>query len=59
VLQAADRTWFVKMTGPPELLESQRGTFLAFVKSFHFTSPTGAGSPAPAVSTKAKSTNDE
>jgi hypothetical protein len=59
VLQAADRTWFVKMTGPPELLESQHGTFLAFVKSFHFTSPAGAGSPAPAVSTKAKSTNDE
>jgi hypothetical protein len=59
VLQAADRTWFVKMTGPPELLQSQHGTFLEFVKSFHFTSPAGAGSPAPAVSTKAKSTNDE
>jgi hypothetical protein len=59
VLQAADRTWFVKMTGPPELLESQRRTFLEFVKSFHFTSPAGAESPVPAVSTKAKSTNDE
>ena len=37
VLQTADRTWFVKMTGPPELIESQRQKFLDFVKSFHFT----------------------
>src|SRR3984885_5965207 len=40
VLQTADRSWFVKMTGPPELIESQRQIFLDFVKSFHFTSPT-------------------
>jgi hypothetical protein len=59
VLQTADRTWFVKMTGPPELIENQRQTFLDFVKSFHFTSPAGAESPAPAVSTKSKSTNDK
>ena len=38
VLQTADRAWFVKMTGPPELIESQRQKFLDFVKSFHFTS---------------------
>jgi hypothetical protein len=59
VLQAADRTWFVKMTGPPELIESQRQKFLDFVKSFRFVSPTEAQSPAPAVSAKPKSTNDE
>ncbi len=59
VLQTADRTWFVKMTGPPELIESQRQKFLDFVKSFRFTSPAETQSPAPAVSAKPKSTNDE
>ncbi len=59
VLQTADRAWFVKMTGPPELIESQRQKFLDFVKSFHFTSPTESKAPAPAVPTKPKSTNDE
>ena len=59
VLQAGDRTWFVKMTGPPELIESQRQIFLDFVKSFRFTSPKESEPPAPGVSTKPKSTNDE
>lgn len=59
VLQAADRTWFVKMTGPPELIESQRQKFLDFVKSFRFTSHSEAERPAPDVATKPKSTNDE
>jgi hypothetical protein len=59
VLQTADRTWFVKMTGPPGLIESQREKFLTFVKSFHFTDAALSGSPAPAVSTKPKSTNDQ
>ena len=59
VLQTADRTWFVKMTGPPELIENQRQKFLDFVKSFRFTSPSEAERPAPAVSIKPKSTNDE
>jgi hypothetical protein len=59
VLQTADRTWFVKMTGPPEFIESQRQKFLDFVKSFRFTSPTDAEPPVPALSTKQKSTNDE
>jgi hypothetical protein len=59
VFQTADRTWFVKMTGPPELIESQREKFLAFVKSFHFTIASVGEPPAPAVPTKPKSTNDE
>ena len=59
VLQAGDRTWFVKMTGPPQLIESQRQIFLDFVKSFRFTSPKETETPAPGVSTKPKSTNDE
>ncbi len=58
VLQTADRTWFVKMTGPPDLLESQRQTFLDFVRSFHFTSPAAPEQKAPPGSTKPKSTND-
>jgi hypothetical protein len=59
VLQTADRTWFVKMTGPPELIENQRQKFLDFVNSFRFTSAPEAERPAPAVPTKPKSTNDE
>jgi hypothetical protein len=59
VLQTADRTWFVKMTGPPGLIESQRDKFLTFVKSFHFTNPSASEPPAPAVTTKPKSTNDQ
>jgi hypothetical protein len=59
VLQTADRAWFVKMTGPPDLLESQRQKFLDFVKSFHFTSPAEAKPLKPAEPTKPKSTNDE
>jgi hypothetical protein len=59
VLQTADRTWFVKMTGPPGLIESQREKFLTFVKSFRFTNPSVSEPPAPAVSTKPKSTNDQ
>lgn len=59
VLQAGDRTWFVKMTGPPQLIESQRQIFLDFVKSFRFTSPKETETSAPGVSTKPKSTNDE
>jgi hypothetical protein len=59
VLQTGDRTWFVKMTGPPQLLDSQRQKFLDFVKSFRFTSSTEVEPPAPTRSTKPKSTNDE
>jgi hypothetical protein len=36
VMRTADRTWFVKMTGPPDLLEIQKDNFLRFVRSFHF-----------------------
>jgi hypothetical protein len=59
VLQTADRAWFVKMTGPPGLIESQREKFLTFVKSFHFTNAPASEPPAPPVSVKPKSTNDQ
>jgi hypothetical protein len=58
VFQTADRTWFVKMTGPPDLLESQRQKFLEFVRSFHFSSPAAPEQTAPPGTTKPKSTND-
>jgi hypothetical protein len=38
VLRTADRTWFVKMTGPPDLLSAQKDNFSVFVRSFHFPS---------------------
>ena len=37
-MRTADRTWFVKMTGPPDLLKNQKDSFLRFVRSFHFPS---------------------
>ena len=58
VLRTADRTWFVKMTGPPELLKAQKDNFLHFVRSFRFPS---AGKPAKQEEPSpdnVKSTND-
>ena len=57
ILETPDRTWFVKMTGNPELVENQRQKFLDFVKSFRFT-PTTQGQ-VPEISNKPKSTNDK
>ena len=57
ILETPDRTWFVKMTGNPELIENQRQKFLDFVKSFRFT-PTTQGQ-VPEISNKPKSTNDK
>ena len=59
VLETPDRTWFVKMTGSPELLESQRQKFLDFVKSFRFNSATEGKTPEADSSNKPKSTNDK
>lgn len=58
VLRTADRTWFVKMTGPPDLLNAQKENFLHFVRSFHFPStdqPQKQEEPPPS---NVKSTND-
>jgi hypothetical protein len=58
ILRTTDRTWFVKMTGPPALLQEQAGKFKQFVDSFRFPNQ-----PEPSDrsigSGKVKSTNDE
>jgi hypothetical protein len=58
ILRTTDRTWFVKMSGPPALLQEQTGKFRQFVESFRFPSQ-----PEPSDRTvgsgKVKSTNDE
>lgn len=59
VLDTSDRVWFVKMTGSPDLIESQREKFLDFVKSFRFTSVTDGQAPETGNSNKPKSTNDK
>jgi hypothetical protein len=59
VLQEGDRTWFVKMTGPPNLLASQWQIFLDFVRSFHFTSAPQTGQTVPLGVDKSRSTNDK
>jgi hypothetical protein len=56
VLERPDRTWFVKMTGPPDLLEKERAAFLDFVKSFRFDSSAADPVSAPP---KQRSTNDQ
>jgi hypothetical protein len=57
VMRTADRTWFVKMTGPPELLKAQKDNFLHFVRSFHFPS-TGQPKQQEEPPSNTKSTND-
>jgi hypothetical protein len=57
VMERPDRTWFVKMTGPPALLENQRQKFFDFVSSFQFD--TSDLSSLPASPSKQKSTNDK
>jgi hypothetical protein len=59
VLETTDRTWFVKMTGSPELIESQHQKFLDFVKSFRFNSGVEGQKEEAADSNKPKSTNDK
>ena len=59
VLDTSDRVWFVKMTGSPDLIESQREKFLDFVKSFRFTAVTDGQAPETGSSNKPKSTNDK
>ena len=59
VLDTSDRVWFVKMTGSPELIESQRQKFLDFVKSFRFAPVTDGQASETESSNKPKSTNDK
>jgi hypothetical protein len=57
VLETPDRTWFVKMTGPPAFVETQKETFTQFVRSFEFpqAQPEGEqGTPG-----RPKSSNDQ
>jgi hypothetical protein len=60
VMRTADRTWFVKMTGPPELLKAQKDSFLRFVRSFHFPSTSDEEKPQQPEppADQVKSTND-
>jgi hypothetical protein len=57
VMERSDRTWFVKMTGPPTLLESERRKFFDFVNSFQFDN--SDQSRLPPSPTKQRSTNDK
>jgi hypothetical protein len=57
VFQTPDRAWFVKMTGEPALLESEKENFLGFVRSFKFAKP--ASEPAAAAESQPRSTNEQ
>jgi len=58
VLRTADRTWFVKMTGAPAILQAQAENFKQFINSFRFPNQPEA-SDESVGSGKAKSTNDK
>src|ERR1700741_296240 len=60
VMRAPDRTWFVKMPGPPDLLKSQKDNFLRFVRSIHFPSTSDEEKPQQQEppGDQVKSTND-
>jgi hypothetical protein len=58
VLRTADRTWFIKMTGPPALVQAQVDKFTEFVNSFRFPGQSEASGESMG-SEKAKSTNDK
>jgi hypothetical protein len=58
VLRTADRTWFIKMTGPPALLQAHVDNFKKFVSSFRFPGQSETSGESMG-SEKAKSTNDK
>jgi hypothetical protein len=58
VLRTADRTWFIKMTGPPAVLQAQVDNLKQFVSSFRFPGQSDTNSESIG-SGKAKSTNDK
>lgn len=58
VLRTADRTWFVKITGPPTVLQAHGKEFKQFVESFRFANQSD-GSDQPIGTGNAKSTNDK
>ena len=60
VLRTSDRTWFVKMTGPPDLLKGQKDNFLELVRSFRFqsTAPEQNQQQEEPPPSQVKSTND-
>jgi hypothetical protein len=64
VMRTADRTWFVKMSGPPDLLQAQKANFLQFVHSIHFPSTSAEQPPQEKQQEEppagnVKSTNDK
>jgi hypothetical protein len=43
----ADRTWFFKLAGPNDLVQSQKANFDSFIQSIRFDDAGGAPAPAP------------
>ena len=56
VFQTADRTWFVKLTGPPAFVETQKETFDQFLRSFRF--PPAQSEGEQGLPGRPKSSND-
>ena len=59
VLETPDRTWFVKMTGPPAFVEMQKETFNQFVRSFEFSQAQSEGEQGPGAPGRPKSSNEQ
>ena len=42
IVPRGGQTWFIKMWGPPDLIQRHKGAFEAFVRSLEFAGGTGA-----------------
>jgi hypothetical protein len=58
IFESSDRTWFIKMTGDPDLLTAQKPEFESFVSSFRFANDRTESAPSENVG-RPKSTNDK
>jgi hypothetical protein len=58
VLRTSDRTWFIKMTGSPSVLQAQSDKFKQFVASFRFPNEADKSGDENATD-RVRSTNDK
>ena len=59
VLQTEDRSWFVKMMGPPAFVGAQKEIFEQFVRSFRFPTAQPEGDEQALPPGRPKSSNDQ
>ena len=53
IIARPDKTWFLKLFGPADLVGSQTGNFDAFIKSIHFANSAASPAASPPVASGA------